>query len=126
MAKKADKKSKALVTSGRAYGVTTREGNRSVIVEQRSAPLPPPIEMEGFERVLRGSANRILTMTEENARHRRKVEWGNMLLSFVIVLLVVGLVAYALQRNIVWFASPVSIAVMLGLFASGSLKAHRD
>src|SRR5689334_8353069 len=39
-----------------------------------SGPLPPPDMLEAFERALPGAANRILTLTEVQARHRRSVE----------------------------------------------------
>lgn len=39
-----------------------------------SGPLPPPQIISGYEDVLSGSADRILQMTEEQARHRREME----------------------------------------------------
>ncbi|NQS96894.1 MAG: DUF2335 domain-containing protein [candidate division Zixibacteria bacterium] len=44
----------------------------------RSAPLPPPQEFEGFERVLPGSAERILKMAEAQQSHRHHMEEGSL------------------------------------------------
>ena len=45
-------------------------------MEQRafSGPLPPPEDFAGYEEVVKGSANRILNMAENNADHRMKME----------------------------------------------------
>lgn len=40
----------------------------------RSAPLPPPQEFEGFERILPGSAERILNMAEAQQFHQHHME----------------------------------------------------
>lgn len=37
-------------------------------------PLPPPIFLKGYEDVVKGSADRILTMAEEDAAHYRAME----------------------------------------------------
>ncbi len=42
--------------------------------ESFSGPLPPPQYYEGYEKVLPGSADRILTMTELQVNHRIKQE----------------------------------------------------
>ena len=46
----------------------------SVGVSKFSGPLPPPESLEGYERVLPGSADRILAMAEEQASHRISME----------------------------------------------------
>jgi uncharacterized membrane protein len=38
------------------------------------SPLPPPDIIAGYEEILPGSADRILTMTEEQGKHRRELE----------------------------------------------------
>jgi uncharacterized membrane protein len=42
-----------------------------VIELHRSGPLPPPAELQGYERVLPGLANRIVTMAETEGDKRR-------------------------------------------------------
>lgn len=40
----------------------------------RSGPLPPPGEVAEYEKILPGSADRILTMAETEQRHRHEIE----------------------------------------------------
>jgi len=40
----------------------------------RSAPLPLPSELESYERILPGAAERIFTMVENQSTHRQKLE----------------------------------------------------
>lgn len=41
---------------------------------QYSGPVPPPDVLRGFEQIVPGSAERILTMAEENGKHQREME----------------------------------------------------
>lgn len=45
-------------------------------MEQKSfqGPLPPPEDLQGYEDVVPNAANRIITMAEENSKHRREME----------------------------------------------------
>lgn len=45
-------------------------------MEQKSfqGPIPPPEDLRGYEEVLPGASNRIVTMAEENSKHRRSME----------------------------------------------------
>ncbi len=45
-------------------------------MEQKSfqGPIPPPEDLQGYEEVLPGASNRIVTMAEENSKHRRSME----------------------------------------------------
>lgn len=43
-------------------------------VSEFSGPLPHPGILEGYEKILPGSADRILTMAEEEANHRRQID----------------------------------------------------
>ena len=45
-----------------------------------SGPLPPPEIIEAYERILPGSANRILTMAEKNQDHRIEMELKKIVL----------------------------------------------
>jgi uncharacterized membrane protein len=40
----------------------------------RSGPLPPPSELEGYERILPGAAERILALVESQSNHRHMME----------------------------------------------------
>lgn len=39
-----------------------------------SGPMPPPNILDGYEKILPGAADRILTMTEIQSRHRQQME----------------------------------------------------
>lgn len=67
-----------------------------------SGPLPSPEQLAGYERVLPGSADRILKMAEGQATHRQDIEkvavrggarrsWWGLWLGFVISVIVVVL-----------------------------------
>ncbi|GHT48703.1 hypothetical protein FACS1894102_2250 [Spirochaetia bacterium] len=43
-------------------------------IEQYVGPLPPSNEFENYEKTLNGSADRILTMAEEEAEYRHKAD----------------------------------------------------
>ncbi len=51
---------------------------REVVAEIRksefSGPIPPPSIIKGYEEVLPGAADRILSMAEEQAKHRQAME----------------------------------------------------
>lgn len=45
-----------------------------VIQGEFSGPIPPPNIIEGYERVLPGSADRIISMAEKQSAHRQEME----------------------------------------------------
>ena len=48
---------------------------KTVIQEiEFSGPMPPPNILSGYEKILPGAADRILTMTETQSRHRQQME----------------------------------------------------
>ena len=64
-------------------------------------PIPPPEILAGYEGVIEGSADRILTMAEEQSKHRKKLEeivirGGSrnqvlgMIFAFILSLVIVG------------------------------------
>jgi uncharacterized membrane protein len=84
----------------RAEEAKHRQLNVFGVVEV-SGPLPPPQILEYYERVLPGSAHRLLTMAEEQSRHRMAREasgheadirqtWVGMFLGFGIGLACLG------------------------------------
>jgi uncharacterized membrane protein len=42
--------------------------------QQFSGPVPPPVILEDYDRIIPGAANRILEMAEKEAEHQRKME----------------------------------------------------
>ena len=84
--------------SGGGRALSARRQQVSV---ERRAPLPPIEEFRGYEEVLPGAADRILTMAEERAAHHRSIQVHRMgsldrttrlivVLGAAIVLAVVG------------------------------------
>lgn len=48
---------------------------KTVIQEiEFSGPMPPPNILSGYEKILPGAADSILTMTETQSRHRQQME----------------------------------------------------
>ena len=45
-----------------------------VIQSEFSGPLPPPNIIKGYEDILPGAADRILSMAENQAKHRQEIE----------------------------------------------------
>ena len=61
--------------SGGGRALSARRQQVSV---ERRAPLPPIEEFRGYEEVLPGAADRILTMAEERAAHHRSIQVHRM------------------------------------------------
>src|SRR5690606_33705875 len=91
-------------------------------------PLPPPEALERYEQLHSGFANRLLTLTETEAIHRRgqekKVLWMNFVLSglgIVSALASVGSVIwlcyFALQLGYDNAAKTIAISVLVSIAA---------
>jgi len=68
--------------------------------------LPPPEWYDGYERVVPGAGHRILTMVEEEGKHRRvmdrsfaKYRLRGQLLAFVVVMAVIGVGAFLIYED---------------------------
>ena len=46
----------------------------TTIIQATESPYPLSSELEGYERVLPGAADRIFTLVEEESKHRRELE----------------------------------------------------
>ena len=55
-------------------GAVPHERNGLIQVQHYSGPLPPAVEFEKYEKVLKGSADRILKLAENQNQHRRFIE----------------------------------------------------
>jgi uncharacterized membrane protein len=51
---------------------------RLVASQQWKGPLPPPAALEHFERIVPGSAARLIEMAEAEQKHRHSIESGAM------------------------------------------------
>ena len=66
-----ENKQPSKIPNNKQLGVRTE-----VKVEQKlfSGPIPSPSILEGYERLVKGSAERIIRMAEEQSAHRRHIE----------------------------------------------------
>lgn len=107
--------------NGSDSGRTLLARHQKVSVERR-APLPPINEFRGYEEVLPGAADRILTMVEERAAHHRSMQVHRMgsldrttrlivVLGAAIVLAVVGSVL-AIALMLIWKGYSIPGAVV--------------
>lgn len=110
--------------------------SRIILQEQYSGPLAHPRIVAGYERYLPGSTDRILTMAEEQQRHRMKLEdrgqqaaierdRRGMNGGFVLALVLMLLSAFALYlgSDLVGFGFvATSVASLAGVF----LYSHRS
>ena len=97
-------------------------------------PLPPPEVLEQFDRVVPGSAERIIAMAEQQSQHRRALEQKvissdilnsrlGLIFGFVLGLVGVGGGIYAIvigQAGVGSFISLGALATLAGVFVYGS------
>ncbi len=117
-----------------------REAVFSAIRASYSGPIPPAEELQAYEQVIPGAADRIITMAEEEANHRRKMEdkmvdssCGDSRLGLWLGFWV-SLAALGLSGFIAYFSSPTagsllalaSITSLVGVFVYGSRQQKRD
>lgn len=105
-----------------------------------SGPIPPPEQFEQYERILPGSADRILKMAEKQQDHRMAIEKEAITKSlnhnrrgqtfgFIAMLLMLGLsVFFVLNGMKVWagIIGSVTIATLVTLFISGNVQNNKE
>ena len=69
-------------------------------------PLPPPETMMQYEQVIKGAANRIFVMAEDEAKHRRAAEMRlitihtmGIVFAFLVTVIIMGLGAYVIIQG---------------------------
>lgn len=101
-----------------------------VIASEFSGPIPPPNIIEGYEKVLPGSADRILKMAEEQSEHRQEMEKiavnaesRDSLLGIVcaLILALACLITAAIIVFMVPTAAGATFAAVLGAGGIGSI-----
>ena len=110
--------------------VTTR-----ITESSYSGPLPPSTELEAYDRVLPGAAERIISMAERFAAHTQHLEaeamrqersaqrWGRNVAAMV-VLAILGTCIYALHRGHEEFATTLgswTIVALAAVFVAGKV-----
>lgn len=105
-----------------------------------SGPLPPPEILEGYERVVPGGANRVITMVEQQAAHRQTLErtvvlsdvkksyWGLGLGFAVVVMFTLAsynliMAGHGWQGTIL---GTVDLATIAGLFVYGTVSRRSE
>ena len=92
--------------------VTTSPHGRQIVrhEERYEGLIPPPAMFAEFERILPGSANRILTIAEKQTGHRHKIEtrviWFDggksilgLLLAFLVIVVGIATGAYLILKD---------------------------
>ncbi|MCS6974524.1 MAG: DUF2335 domain-containing protein [Cyclobacteriaceae bacterium] len=103
-------------------------GHKAVIQQTKvyQGIIPPPEAMEHYERVQPGFANRILHLTEQESRHRQKMEKRIVTFSFlttlfgqlaalVAVLVVCYLCYFAFDKGYSSEATWIAVTVLIGI-----------
>lgn len=77
--KKTNKNSPAKQSSGHSSEesqneITQAYQKQQLVAANFQGPIPPPSVLEGYEVILKGSANRILTLAESETSHRHAME----------------------------------------------------
>ena len=107
---------------------------------QYSGPIPPPLMLEQYNKIIPGSAERILKMAEEQTAHRRNLEKQalstdsrNSTLGIFCALLisigVLSLAGYAInlnQRVAASLISAIGIGSLVGTFIYGTRSRRNE
>lgn len=93
-----------------------QQGGTGTVIEQQTvavkyeAPLPPPQHLQFYETVLPGAADRIIVMAESAQKNQSRYNLVVLLLSFIIIIAVLGLAAFLLITGQHW----VGLVVLVG------------
>ena len=97
----------------------SQEGERQEFIqldphyERTTGPIPPPGMLRGYEEVLPGSADRILTMAEQEQERQIKYDNLGLLFGFIAALALIVLSAYIVSLGFAW----QSVGVVIGSIA---------
>lgn len=103
--------------------ILLRRINKSITF---SGPIPHPTILKGYEEVLPGNADRILSMTEKEGEHRRKIEtelvkndnirsYLGQIAGFTIAIVGLGGSIYLGINDKVWASGIMSAGTLTGL-----------
>lgn len=105
-----------------------------------SGPLPPPEVLSKYDQIVRGAAERILRMAEEQSTHRRHIEAQVISADTknsqrgLIFGLIIGLAGFAAATIMVLFGQPwagaflglLNLGSLVGVFVYGSASRRRE
>lgn len=91
-----------------------------------SGPIPPPELLRGYEEILPGAADRIISMSEKQLNHRTSMESivvnstlsqknTGMILGFLIVLVILGIVVLLIFKGHIGLAALLGTTTLLGV-----------
>lgn len=91
-----------------------------------SGPIPPPELLRGYEDILPGAADRIISMTEKQLDHRTSMESTivnrtltqkntGMIFGFLIVLCILGIVVLLIFEGYITLAAILGTTTLLGV-----------
>jgi uncharacterized membrane protein len=108
--------------------------------EMWAGPLPPADQVQAWERVLPGSADRILAMAERQQAHRFSLEkttveggsrrsWWGLWLGFLISLVVIGVGTGIILTGHTWEGTTimgVDVVALAGVFVYGRREQRKE
>nr|DAO63734.1 MAG TPA: putative membrane protein [Caudoviricetes sp.] len=111
-----------------------------VIAEQFSGPIPSPEVFAKYEAILPGAAERILTMAEEQQKHRMEIEKQvinskisdsrlGIILGFIltIVIIAVSTGAILMGYSVIGFSSIIiAVGGLVGVFIYGTRSNRKE
>lgn len=120
--------------------VTTRQELRAFLSQSFAGPLPPPEIFAGYEKVLKGAADRILKMAERQAEHRQSLEkqelesetgvisrgqWFAFIVTILVVIAGVSLMAIGKSP---WGLALIltDLSLLAGIFLFDKYQAHKS
>lgn len=109
-------------------------------IQSLSGPIPPPEIMQGYENILKGSADRILSMAENQATHRMEIEKSvvkrslnqktfGLIMGSVIALVILGITVYFAVLGLVWLAgvlATTTFVAALTILILGRTPSNKD
>lgn len=120
----------AVSTAKGAVAVADGNSNNKPVAQFQQAtfsgPMPPPAVLEGYERLVKGAAERILVMAESDAKHQQEIEFAALhaadaeikrgqLFGFVIGLTALGASMLALAMGSPAVAGVIGGTTVVGL-----------
>lgn len=110
-----------------------RQENKIKVTQSYSGAIPMSSEFEKYEAILPGVADRLVTMAEldqkstllrlqKSQTHEIILKYLGMIFAFLIVMVFCGLIYLAIQKDMEWTASIISIGGIATLISKFIIK----